>query len=36
MTGSFARTSPQAAASQPQGWMTAPIFTALMMQHCAW
>ena len=36
MTGSFARTSLQAAVSQPQGSMTAPIFTALIVQHCAW
>ena len=31
MTGSFAQTSPQAERSQPQGWMTAPIFAALVM-----
>jgi len=31
MTGSFARTGLQVGGSRPQGWMTAPIFAALVM-----
>ena len=31
MTGSFARTSPQAEGSRPQGWMSAPVFAAIVL-----
>jgi len=31
MTGSFARTSPQAEGSRPQGWISAPAFATIVL-----